>query len=367
MRKSKKNLACPQEPSNPNEKTKRKQEKATILKDLRKKSGKSRKEIANLLDVSPKTIEAYENASREIPDEKLIKLENLFLDTYNSNVREDVFTLEYKITQLFKEFNLNLYEFNCIKHYYIDYLSKHAHIDLDEELSRTVLSYIDKSVFSKYVTPQRKDDITTKFKRFAISYVKDVCTRFNIKFSQKVKFDFYTSAFNVFCNMLPKDVVNENNIPCFNINDLDVNNIFRTPIEMFVDIPNSLKEDGYNYFGLILNYKFECGRFHKYDVVLIRQGESFAFDYYDELLVTREGELLFMAFDYDEENHNPILFIRDFLENKEEECSVEEMKDLKVIGTVVCILTRLQQDRKEKNQGIFNRKLKTLNDWFSTI
>lgn len=363
MRKSKKDIALPQEPSNPNEKTKRKQEKADFLKELRKENKNSRKEIAEFLNVSPKTIEAYENASREIPDEKLIKLENLFFDTYNSNDREDVFTLEYRITQLFKEFNLNLYEFNCIKYYYIDYLSKHADIDLDEDLSRTVLSYIDKSVFSKYVTSQRKDYITTKFKEFAISYVNDECNRVNIKFSKKVKFDFYKSAFNVFCNMLPKDVVNENNIPCFNIDDLDVNNIFCTKIQTYVDIPNSLKEDCYNYFGLILNYKFECGRYHEQDIVLIRQGESFAFDYYDELLVTREGELLFMNFDYDVDNHIPLLFIKDFKEDEEKECSIEEMKNLKVIGTVVGILPRLQQDRIEKNQGIFNRRLKTLNDW----
>lgn len=163
-------------------------------------------------------------------------------------------------------------------------------------------------------------------------------------------------------NIEPKDVINTNNIPCFKIDKININDILKSPIEMYIDIPYSLKEDSYEYFGLILNFKYESNRYKANDVIIIRKGESFAFEHTDELLVSRNQELVFSRFTHDFEEHNNILYIQD-MDDEEYLIRPEDMYIYKVIGTVVCILPRILQDKKEKNEGIFNRKLKTLNDW----
>lgn len=179
---------------------------------------------------------------------------------------------------------------------------------------------------------------------------------------EEIKRSIYEIIFIELQNIEPKDVINVNNIPCFKIDKINIKDILESPIEMYIDIPNSLKEDSYEYFGLILNSKYESHRYRKDDIIIIRKGESFAFEHTDELLVLRNKELIFSRFTHQFEEHNNILYIQD-MDEEEYEIRPEDMYIYKIIGTVVGILPRIQQDKNEKDEGIFERRLKSLYDW----
>lgn len=223
----------------------------------------------------------------------------------------------------------------------------------------------------KYITMEKLNKIHNKFKELLNKPNKDLSFGLYrekvdasytwIKDMPKAKFSRYKSFYDDLINLTPKDVVNENNIPCYNISDIDIDNIENTPIKMYIDIPQSLKNDSYTYFGVFLNYDLKSMRYNYGDIVIIRKGESFALDEYnDELLILRNGELTFSTFSYAYENHESILYIKDTDDNEWYNLKANEMYIYKIIGTVVAILPRIIQDNKEKNNGIFNRKLQTL-------
>ena len=61
-------------------------------------------------------------------------------------------------------------------------------------------------------------------------------------------------------------------------------------------------------------------------------------------------------------NGQHFISVTDYELEEKREYSTNDMQDIKVIGTVVAILPRVLQDKKEKEKGIFNRQLRTLND-----
>lgn len=206
-----------------------------------------------------------------------------------------------------------------------------------------------------------KKQLNIKEKFIKLKYENKLNLATNDKI-EEIKINIYRIIFRELQNIVPKDVINVNNIPCFKIDRINVNNILKSPIEMYIDIPNSLKEDSYKYFGLILNSEYESHRYKKDDIIIIRKGESFAFEYTDELLVLRNKELIFSRFTHQFEEHNNILYIQD-MDEEEYEIRPEDMYIYRVIGTVVGILPRIKQDKREEEEGIFNRRLKTLHDW----
>ena len=176
-----------------------------------------------------------------------------------------------------------------------------------------------------------------------------------------IKNETYKLFFKELETIEPKDVISDN-IPCFKMENINVEDILNSPVEMYINIPQILKEDSYNYFGVILNYTDDYKRYYNGDVVIIREGESFGVEYTDELLVLRNNELVFSRFTHDFEEHTNILYIED-MDDEEYSINPDEMYIYKVIGTVVAILPRVIQDKKEKDVGLFNRRLKSLHDW----
>lgn len=178
---------------------------------------------------------------------------------------------------------------------------------------------------------------------------------------EKIKKEIYKLFFRELEHIEPKDVISDY-IPCFKMQDININDIFNSPVERYIDIPKSLQEDSYQYFGVIIDYHNDYGRYYSGDVVIIRKGESFAFEHTDELFVLRNGELIFSRFTHDFEEHTNILYIQD-MDDEEYLIHPEDMYIYKVIGAVMAILPRLIQDKKEKDEGLFNRRLKSLHDW----
>lgn len=349
-------------PLNPNEKTERKKRTAKFLIELQEKHNLSNKDIANILELKPDSIRLFKNAERELTEKHIQKLKRIF-GAYESNeVEEETLFLQFRIIETLKKFNINENEFKCIKQYFIQYFSDKLDILLNETENQIMLEHTDESVIYKYISKTRLQDIHSTLVKTIEEYIKELKTRtpFNI--------DFYTTtineAFSVFCNMTEKDIVNINNIPCFHIENLDVNHIMNKDyVEMYIELPTILTNDSYNYFGIILNDDFNCTRYHNQDVLIIRQGESFAFDYDDELLVLENNRFILKSFEYiDYEEHQHIISVTDFAIDEKHEYSTNDMQDIKVIGTVVAILPRVLQDKREKENGIFNRRLRTLND-----
>lgn len=138
--KKKKSLTNPREPLNPNRKTDRKKETAEFLKEIIKQNNLSTKDLSEFLNVTPDTIRAYKNATREIPKEKINILKRKFNNTYDSNECEDeVFQTNYELLEFLKQFNLNENEFQCVKYHCIDYLVNQLNLSIDEEFKITIL------------------------------------------------------------------------------------------------------------------------------------------------------------------------------------------------------------------------------------
>ena len=79
-------------------------------------------------------------------------------------------------------------------------------------------------------------------------------------------------------------------------------------------------------------------------------------------LTDKVNNIKFSRFTHDFEEHTNILYIED-MDDEEYSINPDEMYIYKVIGTVVAILPRVIQDKKEKDVGLFNRRLKSLHDW----
>jgi len=343
MRRSEKSWANPQKPLDPNRKTERRKETAEFLKRIMKENNLKPKDIMDFLNIPTGTFGGYKNATREIPIKKIRLLEEKFCNQYNSNeCEEEIFTTRYKLTEFLKKFNFNSNEqFQCVQYNLLATLDFQG---TTQEIQDNILYNTDASVIKKYIST-------------------DFLERIKKDFSKVQKEIGATDIFEALSNILPKDVVNSNNIPCFNIDKLNVNNVFESDLEMYIDIPNTLVKDSYNYFGIILNDDFNCTRYHSQDILIIRQGESFAFDYNDELLVFENDRFILKSFEYiDYEEHQHIISVTNFAIDEKHEYSTNDMQDIKVIGTVVAILPRVLQDKREKENGIFNRRLRTLND-----
>lgn len=278
MRRSERSYSNPQKPLDPNRKTERRKKTAEILKIIMKENNLKTKDIADFLDVPASTVRGYKNATREIPIIKLKLLEEKFCNPYNSNeIEEEVFTTMYKLTQFLRKFNLNGYEqFQCVKYNLL------ATLDIQvtkQEIYDNILYYTDDSVIEKHISKDFLENIKKDFARVQ----KEIGA---------------TDLFETLLNISQKDVINLNNIPCFKIDDLNVNDIFKSTLEMYIDIPDTLSKDSYHYFAIILNDNFNFTRYHSQDILIIRTGESFAFDYDDELLILEDNKLTFKSFEY---------------------------------------------------------------------
>lgn len=362
MRGRKDSWHTPRKPLNPNEKTERKKRTAEFLIELQEKHNLSNKDIADILELAPGSIKSFKNATRELPEKHIQKLRRMF-GAYESNeVEEETLFLQFPLIESLKKFNINENEFKCIKQYFIKYFSDKLDISLSETENQIMLEHTDESVIYKYISKNRLQDIHSTILKIIEEYIEKIKARntFNIDVYNAI----LNEAFSIFCDITEKDVVNINNIPCFHIENLDVSHIWNNNYtEMYIELPTILTNDSYNYFAVILNDDFKCKRYHSQDILIIRQGESFAFDYDDELLVLENNRFILKSFEYiDYEEHQHIISVTDFAIDEKHEYSTNAMQDIKVIGTVVAILPRVLQDKKEKENGIFNRRLRTLND-----